>query len=252
MTSQCQTDLTNMTNQYTASVQTMTQLAQAQAQVATVASSTCDAACQNQAQLAELQQLYIDAQNTIAIAPSNLQVARKNYVVAAQGESEYDDTITAELTAKATTIANAYNDQFNDNIEQMNNLINIQNTLNDSLYSIDQYNTNLQNSTTYGDDEIADTKSDIIINDRKSFYENQNYDILKDWHMFIIWIYWLLAIVFILCLLLSNKTLPIMIKGIIIACIFIYYFAMKYIIVYLFQLLFYLYNLLPKNVYTSL
>lgn len=43
-----------------------------------------------------------------------------------------------------------------------------------------------------------------------------------------------------------------MIKGIIIACIFIYYFAMKYIIVYLFQLLFYLYNLLPKNVYTSL
>ena len=252
-TSTCPTDLTNMTKQYNDVKGTLTQVTTAQASaVAAIAATPISADMQRQLELAALLQSYNNAKETVAIAPSNLKIARKNYVVFDKGQPEYDGEIKAELTAKATTIANAYTDQFNDNIEQMNSLINIQDTLTDSLNSIDKYNTNLQDSTTYGNAEIADTKTDVNINDRKSFYENQNFDTLKDWHMFIAWVYWLLAIIFILCLLLSNKTLSLMVKGIIIASIFLYYFAMKYILIYLLQLLGYLYTLLPKNVYTSL
>ena len=212
----------------------------------------CNPECQRQKQIAIYKQQFIDAQNIKATAPSNLHVARKNYVVADLGEPEYNNEIELELTAQANIIAKTYNDQFDFNINQLELLLTTFNRLNTSYNSMKHYNTNLLDSTQYGSDELALNKDTVIMNDRKTYYETQNYDLLKDWYKLFSWIFWLLFIIFALSLLLVKNELSIKIKGVFIVGIILYYFVAKYILIYFFKFLHYLYQLFPKTVYNTL
>ena len=212
----------------------------------------CGPECIRQKKLAELSQIYNDAKTTVVTAPSKLKIARQNYVSYDKGDPAYDDLINSELNAKADIIAKTYNDQFISNLKEIELLVKMQNSLTKNLTIMQQHNTNLTNSTAYGEDMIEENEDDIIMNDRKTYYENQNYDTLLDWYSFFSWIYWFIAIIFVLSLLLSKNEMTLQIKAIYIIGVILYFFTMKYILIYLFKLLFYLYNLLPKNVYTSL
>ena len=143
-------------------------------------------------------------------------------------------------------------DQYEENMKQIGLLVITQESLSKSLGVMDMHNTNLTNSTGYGDDEIELTEDDIIMNDRKTYYENQNYNTLTDWYMFFSWIYWLLGIIFIISIFIVKNDLTIKTKIIYTVNIVLYFLLMKYIIIYILKLLFYLYNLLPKNVYNSM
>ena len=143
-------------------------------------------------------------------------------------------------------------DQYEENMKQIGLLVITQESLSKSLGVMDMHNTNLTNSTAYGDDEIELTEDDIIMNDRKTYYENQNYNTLTDWYMFFSWIYWLLGIIFIISIFIVKNDLTIKTKILYTVNIVLYFLLMKYIIIYLLKLLVYLYNLLPKNVYNSM
>lgn len=218
----------------------------------TLQSMKCDPECERQKQVAILKQEYNDQLNNVATAPSKLKTARKNYVTLDKGEPEYNNIIESELRAKAETIAASYNDQYQDNMKQMGQSLIIQDSLTKSLGVMETHDTNLQNSTAYGDDEIELTTDDILMNDRKTYYENQNYDTLIDWYTFFSWIYWLLGIIFIISIFIVKNDLTIKTKIIYIVNIVLYFLLMKYVIIYTLKLLVYLYNLLPKNVYNSM
>lgn len=212
----------------------------------------CGPECQKQKKTAELKQKYEDALNNVSVAPSTLKSARKEYIVFDLGEPEYNEIIEKELRDKATIISKSYMDQYEDNMKQLVLLFNTQESLTKSLGVMDMHNTNLTNSTAYGDTEIEVTQDDIIMNDRKTYYENQNYNTLLDWYMFFSWIYWLLGIIFIISIFIVKNDLTIKTKILYVVNIVLYFVLMKYIIIYLLKLLFYLYNLLPKNVYNSM
>jgi hypothetical protein len=212
----------------------------------------CGPECQRQKKIAELKQIYDDAVNNKVEAPSTLKNARKEYVVFDQGEPKYNEIIENELRDKAKIIAKSYMDQYEENMKQIGLLVITQESLSKSLGVMDMHNTNLTNSTAYGDDEIELTEDDIIMNDRKTYYENQNYNTLTDWYMFFSWIYWLLGIIFIISIFIVKNDLTIKTKILYTVNIVLYFLLMKYIIIYLLKLLVYLYNLLQKNVYNSM
>ena len=212
----------------------------------------CNPECQRQKKLTELKQKYDEQLSNIATAPSKLKGARKDYVTFDKGDEAYNDMIKQELRAKAEIISSTYNDQYENNMKQMGVLLNTQDGLTKSLGVMNMHNTNVVNSTNYGDTEIELTQDDIIMNDRKTYYENQNYNTLLDWYMFFSWIYWLLGITFIISIFIVKNDLTIKTKILYTVNIVLYFLLMKYIIIYLLKLLVYLYNLLPKNVYNSM
>jgi len=220
--------------------------------IPTLQKMKCDPECERQKQLVKLKHVYDDQLNNVAVAPSKLKTARKDYVTLDKGEPAYNDMIETELKAQAETIAKSYNDQYQDNMKQMSQSLIIQDSLTKSLGVMDMHNDNLQSSTTYGGAEIELTQDDIIMNDRKTYYETQNYNILTDWYMFFSWIYWLLGVIFIISIFIVKNDLTIKTKIFYTVNILLYFFLMKYIIIYLLKLLVYLYNLLPKNVYNSM
>lgn len=93
-----------------------------------------------------------------------------------------------------------------------------------------------------------------ITNDRKSFYEAQEYDNLIYWHSMFWWIYYLLAIIasLIIFLSISPDLISFTFKCLISIFIFVYPFAISYILMPFVWIYNFIYGFYPKNVYKSL
>jgi hypothetical protein len=93
-----------------------------------------------------------------------------------------------------------------------------------------------------------------ITNDRKSFYQAQEYDNLISWYSMFWWIYYLLAIIasLIIFLSVSPELLSFTVKCFISIFIFVYPFAISYILMPFIWVYNFIYGFYPKNVYKSL
>jgi Mn2+/Fe2+ NRAMP family transporter len=99
---------------------------------------------------------------------------------------------------------------------------------------------------------IRNTKTDIVTNDRKTFYEEQNNDYLAGWYKIIICIYIFLAIVFFASLFLLNIQISLLSKIIFVIFFLLYPFVITPIVLFILAKLTDLYNMLPTNVYKTL
>lgn len=95
------------------------------------------------------------------------------------------------------------------------------------------------------------TKS-ISTNDRKSFYESQQYDYLVTWNTRLWYFYYLVAIILIFILFLSKNTLEFNYKIAASVGLVIYPFTISYLLIPVVFLFNFIYGLIPKNVYNSL
>ena len=93
-----------------------------------------------------------------------------------------------------------------------------------------------------------------ITNDRKSFYEAQEYDNLISWHSMFWWIYYVLAAIasLIIFLSISPDLISFTFKCLISIFIFVYPFAISYILLPFMWIYNFIYGFYPKNVYKSL
>jgi hypothetical protein len=95
------------------------------------------------------------------------------------------------------------------------------------------------------------TKS-ISTNDRKSFYESQQYDYLVTWNTRLWYFYYLVAIILIFILFFSKNALEFNYKIAASIGLIIYPFTISYILIPVVFLFNFIYGLIPKNVYNSL
>jgi len=212
----------------------------------------CDANCQKQQSLGQLQNTLENAKANLSNAPTEYQAAKKNYLVELNGSNAYNQTVEANLTTKADTIATTLQNNFNNNCQQANTLLsNYQGTyvnLNNILDLLKKYindNTQLKN-------EINNLSSDVVTNDRKTYYEDQSLDNLKKYYKWMKYLYFFISFVYLFVVYfypnpLSNKT-----KIIIFILIIIYPFIIDPIFKYLFKLVFKILSFLPKDVYHTL
>jgi hypothetical protein len=89
-------------------------------------------------------------------------------------------------------------------------------------------------------------------NDRKSFYESQQYENLVSWYLRFIVFYYIISIIFIITLMISNAPLSFTYKIIISIGVILYPYLISHIIKPIIILYHFIYNLIPKNVYNNL
>ena len=76
------------------------------------ASIGCGPICQQQKNIANLQQIYLDAQENILTAPDKLKNAEKNYYVASKGQEFYHNFMKKELAVKSSTLCDILTNTF--------------------------------------------------------------------------------------------------------------------------------------------
>ena len=209
----------------------------------------CDAECQNLQTQKELYNKLLDAKTNLVSAPDQVKTAEKNYYTFSEGPTGYQRYNTAQIKAEAALVVQGLKKDFD---EKYNDSVDI-NKLYQSLYVNEQntqqlYQVHLDKNVVL-QDQIDEKSNDIYTNDRKSFYENQELESLKGWHIFGAWIYAIIVISYFICMFFIHSRLTMFRRFLILLVLIIYPIISTRLSLFIIKKIYYLWSFLPKNVY---
>jgi hypothetical protein len=208
--------------------------------------------CEKTRNSEDLQQKYLDSQTNLQSSPYQEKQAEKNYYTYTQGEPAYNDMIRERLVKEAEKKTNDMLVNFNQNVKKATQLNATLSSLTiDYEHILELYKNYLEENEILNN-KIISFGTDLVTNDRKTYYEDQNYDILVGWYSIWRWIYFILLIVFALGIFLSKSSYSIWAKLGLLGVLILYPYFINYLVFYLLKIILNIQSLLPKNVYNSL
>jgi hypothetical protein len=214
---------------------------------------SCDSNCQKMNRENKLKQIYLDSLTNSASSSAQEQVAYKNYIISTQGQSAYDDEIDKQLKIKADSIAKAYKKIFEENIYNTELSLGTYKGLMVNFKNIiDYYLSYLNKNVKFENDNKIKT-SDVLTNQRKTYYENQNIDRIKYINVFLFYFYYLFVFLFIVFYFIYPSELSNIKLLMLLFLLIIYPFIASKIFTFLvYTYNFIINNILPKNVYKTI
>jgi len=215
-------------------------------------SLSCGPDCQREKTAEKLRQRVINARTNVITAPYRVERSIKKYITYTRGEAAYEEFNERQLTIKAQEISAELNTLFNEfsgdikgNISQFSGLL--------ANYSniIELYNNYLKKNKEL-EETIKSKNSDVLTNNRKTYYEDQQIDTLNSYyHLFFIAyvIMWILFLIFIFIF--PSSVSKIKLLGILFLLL-IYPLIGTQIFILFFNIFHSIINLFPKNVYKDL
>lgn len=212
----------------------------------------CDSNCQQQRKEQELKQDFLNAKSILASASNKEEVAEKNYIIFTKGESAYNDFLENKLHKKAEIITDKYKENFDKESSKIKSqilsylslILNFKNVF--DLFK--QYKK--ENMILF--EELKDETNDVLTNERKTYYEDQNISRLDFIYYYIfISIY----VIFVLCFGAFSLIYPTSISWKIKLLLFIIFIFLPFISSWILAIIiifaYKIYNFIPKNVYLS-
>jgi len=211
---------------------------------------SCDSNCQKQQVKQQLKNKYLKAKSNVTLAEPEFQVAKKNYYTYVSGEDGYDEMIEEELQKKADLIIQQFKKIYQTEISKIKSqldtyngiLINFRNVVDlDRKY-------NRENKSLYK--QLKDDTNDVLTNERKTYYEDQQNVTLNAYYYYI---FWIIYIIVVLCLIIFSLIYPShsswKAKISLILIFIVLPFISTWILGKIIFIVYWLFGLLPKNVY---
>jgi hypothetical protein len=213
---------------------------------------TCDAECEKQKKNEQLKKIYLDSKTKILTAPSDSRVAQKNYVTFAEGESAYNELNEQQLMEKAKSITSKFKTSFDNDITNTNLKLGSYNGLLTNFKNVEELHSKYVHDNIDIANDLKIKKSDIMTNDRKTYYEDQNIDSLKFYYKIFIGIYIFIIVVFTISVFFVPSKTNIKLKIFILSFLILYPFISLWLSKIVMKLQNYILNVLPKNVYKDI
>ena len=216
-------------------------------------SLTCGPDCQAQENIKTLRQIYLDAQLNLQTAPTTLSVAEKNYLVSTLGEVGYSDYMTTRYSVQASQIGDKITTSFEKTVTESTKLSDLYETVYTNYDYLEDLYNNYTTVNTALKTDINNATGDVVTSDRKTYYESQNYNYLKNWYTVYKFVYIVIIIIFIIFLFVRKSEYS-FVSRVFILILFILY------PIYITQSVFWIWNnvilriweLLPSNIYKSI
>jgi hypothetical protein len=212
----------------------------------------CDSNCQKQKTAEELKQKYLASETNLASANNQLNVAEKNYLTFTQGELSYNTTKEDDLHKKAKLITSTFNQTFQNDIKQINYQIDTYNGLVVNYKNVVELYLNYKKENIELAKELKDNTSDVLTNERKTYYENQGIDTLNFVYYYILLlVYFIFLVGYIVTALFYQSQLNWKIRFGILLLLIILPFISPWILAFAISVMYKIYDLLPKNIHLS-
>ena len=247
MTTNTPPDITDQLNKTLAQINTYIQNSEEQLR--------CGPDCQALEATQTLKQKYEQAKTNVESAPGKLQIAEKNYYTYIMGISGYDDYITNKLTDQSNMVKKNIESVINPLINEMKELNNTYKTSFSSytyLSKLDKKYNDEINELEQNMEKAAVTTGDVTTNDRKTYYEKQNYDALLGYYKFSLWVFYILLIIFTIMLFVMNLGIGLFNKIIFILFFLFFPFFSTGIALWIIRIFYNFTQLFPSNVYTKI
>jgi hypothetical protein len=216
------------------------------------AALTCGSDCQNQNTIDQLKQTYLTAKNNLITAPTQVETSYKNYLVYLEGEPAYLEYKESELQDKAVQISGSVQTDLNNIILNETQNINSYDGLLINLNNVFNYYQGHLKENIELVNRIKTTTSDIITNDRKTYYEDQGIESLKSYYVVLLIIYGIIVVSYVICCFTIQTDLSIKVKIVVFVLLIIYPFISSWLLQQIIHLYYKITDLLPVNVYRTI
>jgi hypothetical protein len=154
----------------------------------------CGPDCQKDRQTEKLRQIYNNAKQTLIDAPRTFTLAEKNYLIDSKGENEYKNIMKERTIKTMNEMKKKLLDKHTQFVQDIRGYLNQYSA--DYIYynrMDDFYKSSLKENKKYKQD-IADYTSNMNVNNRKVFYENEEIDNLSFFRIVLLVIYFAVLI----------------------------------------------------------
>jgi hypothetical protein len=210
----------------------------------------CDSTCQENRKTQDLEQIYLKAQSNVYTAPSQLEEARKNYFISSKGQAVYDEMEEKMLEKKISVLKQQLEKRNETEISQLEQDIDSYTNLYKNYHNLVDLYLKYKTENTKYKKELHEKESDIITNDRKTYYENQGIETLQFiYSYFFLFTYGIFIIIYIILAFFYSRNLTWFKKIGGLLGLLLLPFLSVYILSTIIWLAHFIYSFLPKNVY---
>lgn len=210
----------------------------------------CDSNCQNQKKTEELKEKYLASQTNLASANNQVYVAEKNYLTFTKGELEYNNKNEEDLHKKAQVIISEYIKSFNKDSKQINLQIDTYNGLVANYKNVIELYLKYKKENLELSKEFKNSSSDVLTNERKTYYENQGIDSLSFVYYYVLFIIYVIFVIgYLITAIFYQSQINWKYRVLYFILLFILPFISTWILEYIIYIIYYIYNLLPKNIH---
>ena len=212
----------------------------------------CNSECRKQRETDKLKQNYLNSQTNLASAPNQVQVAQKNYVTFTEGPSGYNDLLDNQLQEKAQEIVNKFTEYFMSDSKEITTQIDTYEGLLINFKNVAELYLKYKKENVQLVTDLKNETNDVLTNERKTYYEDQKIDGLKGFYYYILLgIYIICLIGFIIFSLMYQSQTSFIKKIVSIIGFILLPFFSTWILEKFIYLIYTLYEMLPKNVYSQ-
>ena len=211
---------------------------------------SCDSNCQKEKTEEELKSKYLDAQSNLSLAEPEFQVAKQNYYTYASGVSGYNNMIEDEFKKSANLIVNKFKDNYLDEIAKIKSQLDTYNGLLINFRNVLELDEKYKKENKYLYKKLKEDTNDILTNERKTYYEDQQIETLNSYYYYILWVIYIIVII---CLIIFSLIYPSYndwkSKLSLVILFIVLPFISTRILGKIIYIVYWLFGLLPKNVY---
>jgi len=211
---------------------------------------SCNSECQRNKAAEKLKDKYLTAKANLHLAQPKYELAKQKYYTYVDGQSGYNEIIEKELQTKA----NLFDEKFKENYHLEKGKIKSQLETYDGLLInfrniVDLYKQYKKDNIKLFK-ELKDETNDVLTNERKTYYEDQENGYLNlYYYYFLLVIYCLIVICFLIFSIIYPSAINWKIRLFLGLIFVILPFISTWILGKIIYLLYWLFDLLPKNVY---
>jgi hypothetical protein len=212
---------------------------------------TCDSECQHRQKAQELKDKYLAAKAHISSGPNDAAVAEKKYLLFTQGQSGYNDHLDSTLLAKADKIAEMVLEKFKDDAQNISSSVLTYNSLFINYTNVLDLYTKYKEENIILDKNVKNNSSDILTNERKTFYEDQGIESLNLYYYIMSIVYIITLVGFVISIIFAPSAFSIKVKCGILVGLIILPFISSRIVSSIVSVAHKIYNTMPTNVHLN-
>jgi hypothetical protein len=212
---------------------------------------SCNSDCQKQKVEQQLKDNYLKAETKLTLAEPEFQVARKNYYTYVSGQNGYDEMIEEELQQKADLIIQNFKENYQIEINKIKSQLETYNGILVNYKNVVDLERkyNRENEQLYK--QLKDDTNDILTNERKTYYEDQEISSLNSYYYYILLTIYIIVLI---CFIVFTLFYPSQINRKLIIFLILIFIILPLISTWVLGkiifIIYWLFGFLPKNVYT--
>jgi hypothetical protein len=211
---------------------------------------SCGSECQKEKKAKELKDKYLNAEANLSLAEPQYQISKKEYYSYVNGQDSYNQMLEEEESSRADKITEKINDKINTTINNINSLLQTYDGLLINFRNVLDLFRQYKKENRFLEQKLKDESNDVLINNRKTYYEDQNISSLNSIYYYILLIIYIIVVIcFIVFSLIYPSTISLKLKLLLLVVFIALPFISTFILGKIIEFIYWIFNLLPKNVY---